>query len=358
MKVVQLNIAADPERRDPEALLAAWPTLPAVAAAAARAGAEVTVLQASHADVEHRQAGVAYRFVRASLAAAVRRERPDVVHLNGLDFPVRTRAVCRLGAPVLVQDHASRPTGGFAPLRRWGLAKIAGAAFTSAAQAEPFRSSGQLPPSARIFAIPESSSRFTTGSRAEARRATGVHGDPALLWVGRLDRNKDPLTVLHAVRQALPALPGLHLWCAFTATDLLPEIESLLRKDERLAAHVHLLGPVPHDRVEQLCRAADVFVSSSRSESCGFALIEALACGLPPIVSDIPAFAALVDGAGPLLPCGDSGAFARAIVRQSFLPRAEQRARTRAHFEANLSFDVVGRKLVAAYAELAAGAGR
>ena len=34
-----------------------------------------------------------------------------------------------------------------------------------------------------------------------------MSGTPSILWVGRLDRNKDPLTVLAALEQALPALP-------------------------------------------------------------------------------------------------------------------------------------------------------
>ena len=37
--------------------------------------------------------------------------------------------------------------------------------------------------------------------RAMARAISGVHGDPALLWVGHLDANKDPLTVLEGFEQ-------------------------------------------------------------------------------------------------------------------------------------------------------------
>lgn len=374
MRVVHVNCVIDAARRAPADLLAAWPTLPGVAQAAARAGAEVTVLQASRFAGEYRRDGITYRFVaeprwrRGSgagmmpwrMGAAIRRERPDLVHFNGLDFPLHVRAACAAGAPVLVQDHASRAEGRSARLRRWGHAKIAGAAFTSRAQAEPFVRRRQLPASAALFAVPESSSHFTPGDRIMARCDSGVHGDPAILWIGHFDANKDPLTMLRAVRIALAAVPDLHLWCAFAGTGLLGEVEAMLRADALLAAHVHLLGAVPHAMVETLCRAADLFVSTSRREGSGYALIEALACGVTPVVSDIPSFRALTgDGAiGALVPVGDAEALAAAIVDQARRPRDAARGAVRAHFERHLAFDAIGAQLMAAYRALAAPVGR
>lgn len=368
LRVVQVNCVIDPERRDPEALLKAWPTVAAIATATERAGATVTVLQASHAPAEYRRDDVTYRFVPEPrlrrgggagilpwrLAAAVRREAPDVVHFNGLDFPFHARAVCDLGVPVLIQDHSSRVEGRIGRFRRWGHGKVRAAAFTSPAQAEPFVRSGHLPRDIPVVAVPESSSDFTPGDRDEARRETGVFGAPALLWVGHLDLRKDPLTVLKAVRKALEALPGLQLWCAFIDTGLLPEVEAMLREDEVLAAHVHLLGRVPHGRVQALCRACDIFVSASRRESSGYALLEALACGVTPVITDIPPFRALTeDRVGALVPAGDANAFAAAIVLATRQMHQGSRARILRHFERNLALDVVGARLVEAYAALA-----
>jgi len=368
MRVVQVNCVIDAERRGPEALLAAWPTMAAIASATERAGATVTVLQASHAPAEFRRDDVTYRFIPEPrlrrgpgagilpwrLAAAVRREAPDIVHFNGLDFPFHARAVCDLGVPVLMQDHASRVEGRIGRFRRWGHGKVRAAAFTSRAQAEPFVRHGHLPRDIPVVAIPECSSDFTPGDRDEARRETGVFGAPALLWVGHLDPNKDPLTIVKAVRKALDALPGLQLWCAFVGTDLLPEVEALLREDEELAAHVHLLGRVTRDRVQALCRACDIFVSASRREGSGYALIEALACGVTPVVTDIPAFRALTeDSVGALVAAGDADAFAAAIIAIARQLHQGSRARVLGYFQRNLAFDVVGARLMQAYTALA-----
>ena len=373
MRVLHASCVRDPRSRTGAELLDAWPTLGDVAAAVRAAGAEVTVLQAAHADGEHERDGVRYRFVAEPklpgrrwatgvfpwrLARAAAALRPDVIHLNGLDFPVHARALCAV-APVLAQDHASVPPRRLAALHRWGLARVAGVAFTSREQAEPFFRAGVLRPGTPVFAIPESSTRFAPGDVAAARAATGVHGDPALLWVGRLNDNKDPLTILDAVSRALPRLPGARLWCCFHEAPLLDRFRARLAAEPALAACVHLLGAVPHERIELLCRAADLFVLASRHEAAGYALLEALACGAAPVVSDIPPFRALTGGGtvGALAPPGDAAAFADALVALAAEPRDALRARTIAHFRRELSFEVLGARLIAAYETLAA-AGR
>src|SRR6185437_6621870 len=130
------------------------------------------------------------------------------------------------------------------------------------------------------FAIPESSSRFTPGDRARARALTGLSGDPCVLWVGRLTRGKDPLTVLEGIALAASRLPGLRLWCAFGAAPMLVEVRARIADDPRLAGRVHLLGEAPHARIETLLQAADLYVSGSRVEGSGYAALEAIACGV------------------------------------------------------------------------------
>jgi glycosyltransferase involved in cell wall biosynthesis len=367
MRVVHVGIARPVARIAPEELLRTWVTLPDVASATARAGAEVTVIQAFHENAERVVGGVRYVFVDEPalprriaglmpwrLVRAVQAAQPQAIHVNGLDFPVHTRLLCRLGVPVLVQDHCSAPEGP-ALRRRWGLAKAAGIAFTDARQADAFHAHNALPPRARIFEVPESSTHFSAGDQATARAASGIHGDPAVLMVARLAPRKDPLTALRAVEIAARELPGLQLWCVFHEAPMRAEVEAMLAASPDLAARVHLIGRVPHIEIETLCRAADFFLLASRREGSGYALIEALACGATPIVSDILAFRGLVgdDGTmGALSAPGDAEGFARGLVRLAAEPREALRARAIGHFRRHLSFEAVGARLCEIYAEL------
>jgi glycosyltransferase involved in cell wall biosynthesis len=120
-----------------------------------------------------------------------------------------------------------------------------------------------------------------------------------------------------------------------------------------LAGRVDLIGRVDHAKLPAFFAAADLFVLGSRREGAGFALIEALACGLAPVVTDIPAFRAVTGGVvGALWTPGDARECARALVRVAHGNRPAQRAAARARFETALSWDVVGREAAAAYADI------
>jgi glycosyltransferase involved in cell wall biosynthesis len=132
-------------------------------------------------------------------------------------------------------------------------------------------------------------------------------------------------------------------------------VEQRIASDPQLRNRVTLLGRVPHEQVEQLMRAADIFVLGSHREGSGYSLIEALACGLPPVVTDIPSFRSLTgNGAvGMLWPCGDSQALGAALQAVAARTGSEARNAVHAHFERELSFDALGAKLAAMYAAVA-----
>jgi glycosyltransferase involved in cell wall biosynthesis len=169
--------------------------------------------------------------------------------------------------------------------------------------------------------------------------------------VGHLSEGKDPLTVLDGVAEAALRLPGLQLWCAFGSAPLLQDVQRRIERYPQLAGRVHLLGKVEHARIEPLMRAADLFVSGSLAESCGYAVLEALACGVTPIVTDIPSFRALTGGyVGHLWPSGNAARLAEALVCSAANRPSPERVR--AHFDAALSFAAVGRQWTEAYAQI------
>lgn len=368
LHVAQISFFLDQQGREPEQLLHDWTSLVDVAEAAAGAGVRVSVIQACAYRQQLTRNGVDYYFLAPDEVVPTIADSPafdelirhlgvDVLHVHGLGFVADILALANLapGVPIIVQDHANRPPRIWRRhLSRRALAKISALAFCASAQAQPFIESAVVPAGMPVYEIPESTSRFTPSDRAEARRVTGLQGDPCLLWIGHLNENKDPLTVLEGVSEAARQLPGLQMWCCFGTAPLLRHVQNRIVTDPMLSGRVHLLGRIPHERVELLMRASDLFVLGSHREGSGYSLIEALACGLPPVVTDIASFRTLTGGGavGRLWPCGDARSLTVALLSMAAQSRLQARAAVRTHFDAELSFEAVGRKLAAAYRDL------
>lgn len=369
MHVAQISFFADPARRTPEQLLDAWHSLVDIATSVTLVGARVSVVQASAIEGRLSRADAEFHFVAPDaeglpLARSARFAQllhvidADVFHVHGLGF---AGDVARLAAlaprtPILLQDHADRvPRFWQRASWRRGNSAARGVAFCARAQAQPFAKAGLLAPHTEIFEIPESTSTFAPGDQDAARAATGLSGSPAVLWVGHLDQNKDPLTVLDGVALATRELPGLQLWCCFGSAPLMNAVSARIAGDDRLRNRVHLLGRVPHERVQELMRAADLFVLGSHREGSSFSLIEALATGLTPVVTDIPSLRALtgVGRIGALWTCGDATALANALRTVAARPREQLRTCALAHFDAELSPSALGARLLCAYSTIA-----
>lgn len=363
---VQISFFDDPQGRPPAQLLDANFTLVDVAEAVRQSGIRVTVICANARSERLTRNGLHYYFLplgdadrgtasKAALGALLRDLGPDVLHVHGLSFPRHVLSLASLlpDVPVILQDHASQPPRFWRrAVWRREMSLAAGIAFCSPDQAQPFAAAGLIDSAAHLYEIPESTSRFSPGDKQQARRVTGIEGDPAILWVGHLNANKDPLTVLRAISAASRDLPGLRVFCCFGSAPLLSDVLDLIATDPQLSGRVRLLGRASRDHLEQLMRSADLFVLGSHREGSGYSLIEALACGLPPLVTDIPSFRSLTraGSVGKLWPCDDPAALRDAILAARTDP--ETRAAVRAHFDRELSFGAVGRKIAAMYEDV------
>jgi glycosyltransferase involved in cell wall biosynthesis len=372
LHVVQLSFFNDPQARQPQELLSAWPSLADIAECATVGGVRVSVIQASvHSDRVVRN-GITYYFlpfgrateggVSAALKSLLSELEPDLVHVQGLGFPRDVLSLARLTPrlPIVLQDHADQvPRLWHRSVWARGLAAASGVVFCAAAQAAPFVAAGLLKSPTQVYEVPESTSRFQVGDTLAARRALNIEGDPVVVWVGHLDANKDPLTVLEGVSLAARQLPGLRLWCCFGSAPLLKAVRRRIESDPLLSGRVQLLGRLPHAEVERLMRAADLFVSGSHREGSGYSLLEALACGVTPVVTDIPSFRALTGQGsfGELWPVGSPGGLCRALLSATPKLSIRTRAAVREYFDRELSFGAVGAKWAATYADVAQRAG-
>ncbi len=387
MHIVQVNYAYAADLTDPDAVLERFSTLTGWSEAVlsgqvgrvGQAGPvgqirRVSVVQRFGRDGAVTRRGIQYLFRRERggptpdrwsacrrVARAVATLHPDVVHVNGLGFPVPTwwlRQRIPATVAIVMQDHAGgQPRGGRlrGHVQRWLMAAVDAFLFTSVEQAAPWQRAGLITPRQQLHQVLESSTTFAEVLRDGARGASGVEGDPAILWVGRLNANKDPLTVLNGLERALRDLPGGRLTMVYGEGDLEAAVRERVEQSSVLRSRVRLVGRVAADRMPAFYSAADLFVLGSHHESCGYALLEASACGAVPVVTHIPSFRAITDDGriGRLWPPGDAGACARALVDAARLDLATERRRVLAHFQQTLSWPAVGRAAAEIYAAVA-----
>ena len=375
MHVVCINYTYHPALTEPPDLLDRYETLTGWADALSEAGLRVSVVQRFGKDTNVVLRGVPYIFVRSpswrtgglldnprKMHMAVRRLQPDIVHVNGLQFArqaARLKVLLMGDVPILLQDHAGRPPQH--SFGRWtlrsALRKIDAVSFVSREQARGWRDSGLLDPSQSIFELMEGSSRFSLQSRCSARARTGLTGKPLCLWVGRLNLNKDPLTVLKGFAKAMDFMPDARLAMVYGVSDLLPEVRSWLDGHRVVKERVMLLGMRPHGDLEEIYNSADLFLSGSHREGSGYAAIEALSCGVVPILTDIPSFRVLTarGAVGGLWPVGNADAMAGVLKACHGSLHSETPLAIRAFFEDNFCWEAIGRKAASTYRQLFVG---
>ena len=217
---------------------------------------------------------------------------------------------------------------------------------------------GISPDKVRVVGNGVDAQRFLPIDKSEARRVLGLtQQTPVLITVGGLVERKG----FHRVIDCLPILrdsfPGL---CYLIVGGASPEgdwtgrlraqVDSLGLQD-----CVRFLGALPVDELKLPLSAADVFVLSSRNEGWANVLLEAMACALPVVASDVGGNAEVVCASclGAIVPFDDADSLLLAI--DSALRRHWDGAAIRRHALGN-TWDLRVAVLVEEFQQLA-GAG-
>jgi teichuronic acid biosynthesis glycosyltransferase TuaC len=196
--------------------------------------------------------------------------------------------------------------------------------------------------------------RFTAVSRLAARREFGLPaGAKVLVSVGTLSENKGFHRVLECMPGLLATHPALHLMIvggAGPAGDMGAELKRMVRTLD-LGNRVHFLGPVSPDRVNVALSAADVFVLATSYEGWANVFLEAMACGLPVVTTNVGGNSQVVNAPslGRLVPVGDTRRLREAM--DEALRTEWDRASIRAYAESN-SWDRRMQPLIDAYHQL------
>lgn len=271
----------------------------------------------------------------AQLAAALRRERPDVVLTFTPAFGTLTAWIVRRhGGRTVLSHHSPRDAiGGIASRavvvgeRQRLFAATIACSHAVAADYPEARSLEVV-----VNGVPDVALRAEAAiDRAWLARAHRVpEGPPIAFAAGRLAQIKGYAVLI----DALPMAPEWHLVVAGEGRDR----DRLAAQAKALGVgdRVHLIGRVPAPVAWALMRRADAYVQPSRAEGLSLALLEALAMGAVVTASPIPANREVVAAheAG-LLVASEPDAWAAMLRRLRVEPAlaAALRGRARAAYE-------------------------
>ena len=122
-------------------------------------------------------------------------------------------------------------------------------------------------------------------------------------------------------------------------------------KQEQLAEQVILLGKQDRNELLHYYNSADYFISASHKEGSGYAAIEAMSCGVVPILTHIPSFVSLTKagGVGTLFEPGNSEMLYQKICALLDKPLVQERDRVLTHFNQYFSFEAIAKQAIEVY---------
>jgi glycosyltransferase involved in cell wall biosynthesis len=273
----------------------------------------------------------------------------DVVLVNGFIFPLQIiQLKMKLGkyAKILVFHRAERPFKGTKRILQHIAAKSVDAfLFTTIALAEKWVKKMIIPKS-KVREVVQASSSFRPKNQEFARQKLHVSGSPVYLWVGRLDQNKDPVTVVKGFIRFLEKQPLARLYMIYQEDKLISQVEREIEGSEIAKDAVIFIGKKHRKELEDWYNAADFIISGSHSEGSGIAVIEAMSCGCIPVLTKIPSFIKLTAGkCGFLFEADDVDELAEVLEKTVSANLEEEKRKTIAQFEEQLSFKAIASKL-------------
>jgi len=294
---------------------------------------------------------VKYQFVRFEqtinrfprrMHRMIKQINPDIVLVNGLIFPMQVmqlRRYLKASAKIIVLHRSEKPGKGIHGfLQRKADNYIDAYLFSSEEIGMKWHKHGIIRNQDKIFEVMQASSSFKPKNDH-----CFVPNAPVFIWVGRLDRNKDPITLLKAFRLFTEEYPSSVLHMIFQSEELLAEVKSLAYGLPQIRLH----GIQSHTDLEKWYQSADFAISTSHYEGGGIAVCEAMSCGCIPVLSRIDSFVANTGNGkcGILFMPGEPDDLLRAMRAAMKMDMPLERARTLDQFEKELSFPAIAKKI-------------
>lgn len=275
----------------------------------------------------------------------VTRGRPDVVHVHG--GPGGVLFLRRLAVPVVYTAHHTYRQAFVPSDPRRSLGALEGIAYRRAA---------------RVLAVSNSTADAVLAMRVPAARVAvvppgidvpdldpGAREPGRMLYIGRLEREKNPLTAIAVMRNIITTRPGWRGVVIGTG-----RLDRAVREEALGCDQISVLGRVDDAAVSSELARASVVLMPSRFEGLGLVALEALARGTPVVGYDVTGLRDAVRDGGILVGEDDEDALRRACVRvlEDDVLAKEMGARGRERVEREHSWETIGTLLRQAYASL------
>lgn len=228
---------------------------------------------------------------------AARSARPDIVHAHALYQAASVRPV---NIPVVI-NFPGEPHPSYLPEIRQADALVAdgwAAEHLPAIIGKP------------VHAVPKGvDAELFRPTGANLRQALGLADRRIVLSVGRFVPIKNMALLIEALAKMAPADPSLHLLLVGEG----PELQSLKEQAARLdvTRAVTFAGYVPQAEMAPYYRTADLFALGSDFDNSPNVVLEAMACGLPVVATEVGGVAEYVaPRGGALVPRRDAMAMA------------------------------------------------
>jgi glycosyltransferase involved in cell wall biosynthesis len=265
-----------------------------------------------------------------ALRRIMRRIRPDVLHahyLSGYGWSAwlsgfRPYVVTVWGSDVFSEPRTS------AIYRRWARRTLTRASLVTAVSRDLANGAielGARPERVRIVQFGVDPELFRPAPASDALRdSLGLKGRRVVLS----PRGLSPL-YRHAVAvEALAQLPedvALILVKQYPDAEYVARLEALIA-ERGLESRVRWVPAIPHDAIADYYRLADVVVSLPSTDAFPVTALEAMACGTPIVMADLPSAHEGLDGVDPtaVVPGDDATAVAGALLARLSMSRPDR----------------------------------
>ena len=360
MRIVHVSYAHVKDYDDPHAWLDGIDFFVVLLEEMARANEVISFHCINYTGILRRN-GVNYHFLRMTrlqhlfpvmLTRQVRKLDPHIVIVHGIHQPLQVlmlRKALPANVAIVIQHHAEQPLRHYKAIVQRRLDRhVAGYFFASVDLARPWIKKALISTMKKVHEVMEVPSVFYPIAKEDARAKTNAMERFVYIWVGRIDENKDPYTLLRAFIQFARSNADVTLYLIYHRSDSLGQVERILQDAQDVSGQIRVMENVAHNDLLYWYNSSDFILSTSHYEGMGIAVVEGMSCGCIPILTNIASFRSITGSGqyGILFEAGDHKALLDALTGSLTIDIPGIRKQVLERYATTLSVKAIAEKMI------------